>query len=98
MPIFAAMAVARWRVAFCAMSMSDSDTCAPGQIRSAALKDCATWLRYLAALKGCATALLRTILHELPAEAAFDAQVTAGDVVICGRGDFDDGVVLHVEC
>src|SRR5260370_10628948 len=35
-------------------------------------------------------------VHELPAEAALDAEVAAGHVVIGGRGDLDDALVLHV--
>ncbi len=33
----------------------------------------------------------------LEAEAAFDAQVTVGDVVVEGGGDLDDAVVLNVQ-
>src|SRR5689334_15755110 len=36
-------------------------------------------------------------LDELPAEAAFDAEVAIGDVVVCGRGDLYDAVFLDVE-
>src|SRR5678816_1957744 len=37
------------------------------------------------------------VLHELPAEAALHAQVAVRHVVIEGRGDADDRVVLHAE-
>ncbi len=35
-----------------------------------------------------------TILDELPAEAAFDAEVPIGHIMVHGRGDADDRVVL----
>ena len=41
--------------------------------------------------------LLRPVLDELPAEAALDAQVAVGDVVVERRGDLDDRVVLDVQ-
>src|SRR5947209_5755908 len=41
--------------------------------------------------------MLRAVLHELVAEAALDAEVALGDVVVVRRGDVDDLVVLHVQ-
>ena len=38
----------------------------------------------------------RAVLHELVAEAALDAEVAFGDVVVVGRCDVHDLVVLHV--
>src|SRR6202043_1972247 len=47
------------------------------------------------ALPPTATPLLPQV-HELPPEAALDAEVAAGHVVIDRRADLDDPFVLHV--
>src|SRR5262245_3383312 len=36
-------------------------------------------------------------VHEVPAEAALDAEVSAGHLALDGGGDLDDPLVLHVD-
>src|SRR5438477_5947077 len=48
-------------------------------------------------LRGLVLRRLRAVLDELEPEAALDAEVPAGDVVIERRGHLYDLVVLHVE-